>query len=378
MELAPRGSDTPVTAENRLAYIHRVADYRLNRQIRAPAAAFLRSAISFRPVGEGGQEGTATGGRRGGLAWGSARAAKPIPTSRPCRRRGLQTLIKPEWVRMFNEEELQVGDWGEATAGAGRAGCAASVHAAHLQQPCRPCLSHLLSLSSPTPTHPPTRRPSRPAAMQMLISGGQQGLDLADMRAHVQYAGGYHQEHPVIAALWEALASFTPAQQVRLVCGSVPGAMRSCTRLLCSRKGGCGRGKRAPLRRHTQGRAVHAHYPAGGPDWGTGGCGSGACVPTPVQAAFLRFITSCPRPPLLGFKYLEPPLGIQVGMQTSRRGILHPFVPRRKAADKLAVRCRVLTCTNSLRPQPPSSLTRWLAACWTSARQTGCPPPPPA
>ena len=32
----------------------------------------------------------------------------------------------------------------------------------------------------------------------MLISGGQQGLDVADMRAHTQYSGGYHEEHPVI------------------------------------------------------------------------------------------------------------------------------------------------------------------------------------
>lgn len=27
----------------------------------------------------------------------------------------------------------------------------------------------------------------------MLISGGQQGLDIEDMRAHVQYSGGYHE-----------------------------------------------------------------------------------------------------------------------------------------------------------------------------------------
>ncbi|PRW45057.1 E3 ubiquitin- ligase UPL6 [Chlorella sorokiniana] len=138
VELAPRGHDTPVTADNRLAYIHRVADYRLNRQIREPAAAFLR---------------------------------------------GLHDLIKPEWVRMFNEEELQ-----------------------------------------------------------MLISGGQQGLDIADMRAHVQYSGGYHEEHPVILEFWRALATFSPQE----------------------------------------------------------------------QADFLRFVTSCPRPPLLGFRYLEPPLAIQL------------------------------------------------------------------
>lgn len=32
-----------------------------------------------------------------------------------------------------------------------------------------------------------------PTAPQMLISGGQQGLDIEDMRAHVQYSGGYHE-----------------------------------------------------------------------------------------------------------------------------------------------------------------------------------------
>lgn len=30
------------------------------------------------------------------------------------------------------------------------------------------------------------------------------------------------------------------------------------------------------------------------------------------KAALLRFVTSCPRPPLLGFKYLEPQLCIQM------------------------------------------------------------------
>jgi ubiquitin-protein ligase E3 C len=63
VDLAPNGHEVAVTSDNRLAYIHRVADYRLNRQIREPAAAFLR---------------------------------------------GLHELIQPEWVRMFNEEELQV------------------------------------------------------------------------------------------------------------------------------------------------------------------------------------------------------------------------------------------------------------------------------
>ena len=92
---------------------------------------------------------------------------------------------------------------------------------------------------SPSPA-PPFSSPPLP---QMLISGGQQGLDIADMAAHVQYSGGYHAEHPVIQEFWKALATFSPRE----------------------------------------------------------------------QADFLRFVTSCPRPPLLGFKYVEPPLAIQVG-----------------------------------------------------------------
>ena len=43
------------------------------------------------------------------------------------------------------------------------------------------------------------------AVPQALIGGGDhQGLDLVDMRAHVNYAGGYTQEHPVIERFWEA------------------------------------------------------------------------------------------------------------------------------------------------------------------------------
>ena len=34
-------------------------------------------------------------------------------------------------------------------------------------------------------------------------SGSDEGLDLSDMRANVNYAGGYHEDHPVILKLWE-------------------------------------------------------------------------------------------------------------------------------------------------------------------------------
>ena len=35
------------------------------------------------------------------------------------------------------------------------------------------------------------------------------------------------------------------------------------------------------------------------------------------QKAFLRFVTACSRPPLLGFKYLDPALCIQVSTAAS-------------------------------------------------------------
>jgi hypothetical protein len=59
----PGGRDIPVTNENRVEYIHRIAHYRLNTQIRRQCAAFLR---------------------------------------------GFSALIKPEWLRMFNQHELHL------------------------------------------------------------------------------------------------------------------------------------------------------------------------------------------------------------------------------------------------------------------------------
>lgn len=138
-ELVAGGAARPVTAGNRSEYIMRVANFRLNAQIRATSAAF---------------------------------------------RAGLEAVVERDWLRMFHESELQVLIGGEGGA----------------------------------------------------------GLDLADLRAHVNYAGGYHEEHPVIQELWRALGGFTPEQ----------------------------------------------------------------------QAGFLRFVTACSRPPLLGFRYLEPQLCVQM------------------------------------------------------------------
>lgn len=37
----------------------------------------------------------------------------------------------------------------------------------------------------------------------MLISGAGAGVDVDDMRANVQYAGGYHEEHPIVLDFWK-------------------------------------------------------------------------------------------------------------------------------------------------------------------------------
>ena len=39
--------------------------------------------------------------------------------------------------------------------------------------------------------------------MQMLISGAGAGVDTQDMRTNVQYAGSYHEEHPIIIEFWK-------------------------------------------------------------------------------------------------------------------------------------------------------------------------------
>ncbi|CAG9464760.1 unnamed protein product [Pedinophyceae sp. YPF-701] len=79
-----------------------------------------------------------------------------------------------------------------------------------------------------------------PEEIQTLIGGSLEAIDLADMRAHVEYHSGYANGHPVIERFWRVVAAMTPQD----------------------------------------------------------------------QAALLRFVTSCSRPPLLGFSQLEPKIGI--------------------------------------------------------------------
>jgi hypothetical protein len=89
------------------------------------------------------------------------------------------------------------------------------------------------------------------------------------------------------------------------------------------------------------------------------------------QADFLRFVTSCARPPLLGFQYLSPPLAIQVHWHCVQPECM--CVCTEQAQFTLLVENPV----NSPARWPPMSCS-WQAACWMSAPPTGCPLPPRA
>lgn len=104
VELDQGGKDIPVTSSNVIRYVWLVANHHLNRQIQQQSRAFLR---------------------------------------------GLQDVVPSSFLKMFNEQELQ-----------------------------------------------------------MLISGSEEGMDLEDLRQHATYSGGYSEGHPVIRGLWEVLQSF--------------------------------------------------------------------------------------------------------------------------------------------------------------------------
>ncbi|XP_054987111.1 ubiquitin-protein ligase E3C isoform X1 [Sorex araneus] len=113
VELKAGGKDIPVTSANRIAYIHLVADYRLNRQIRPHCLAF---------------------------------------------RQGLANVVNLEWLRMFDQQEIQV-----------------------------------------------------------LISGAQVPISLEDLKSFTNYSGGYSAEHPVIQGFWRVVESFTDGEKRKLL-----------------------------------------------------------------------------------------------------------------------------------------------------------------
>ncbi|XP_063401065.1 ubiquitin-protein ligase E3C-like [Mytilus trossulus] len=143
-ELKPGGRDIAVNNSNKIEYIHLMADYKINKQIRQHCTAF---------------------------------------------RQGMADLINLEWLRMFDHQELQV-----------------------------------------------------------LISGALVPVDIADLKHHTNYSGGYTSDHRIIKWFWEAVESFTDHQKRQL----------------------------------------------------------------------LKFVTSCSRPPLLGFKDLYPAFCVHHGGSEER------------------------------------------------------------
>ncbi|XP_046953356.1 ubiquitin-protein ligase E3C isoform X2 [Lynx rufus] len=113
VELKFGGKDIPVTSANRIAYIHLVADYRLNRQIRPHCLAF---------------------------------------------RQGLANVLNLEWLRMFDQQEIQV-----------------------------------------------------------LISGAQVPISLEDLKSFTNYSGGYSADHPVIKVFWRVVEGFTDEEKRKLL-----------------------------------------------------------------------------------------------------------------------------------------------------------------
>jgi ubiquitin-protein ligase E3 C len=56
-----------------------------------------------------------------------------------------------------------------------------------------------------------------PRELQLLISGDKRAIDVADMRRHVSYAGGYADSQPYIEAFWAVVSAMTPTEQGELL-----------------------------------------------------------------------------------------------------------------------------------------------------------------
>jgi ubiquitin-protein ligase E3 C len=112
VDLIPNGSNTPVTNQNRIQYIYAVAHYRLNVQIAKQCRAFFR---------------------------------------------GLSTIIDIKWLRMFNQQELQI-----------------------------------------------------------VLGGASVPIDLADLRAHTVLAG-FMEHDAAVKNFWRVLQSFDNSMRMKFV-----------------------------------------------------------------------------------------------------------------------------------------------------------------
>lgn len=113
IDLKPNGSNVPVTQDNKLEYILRVSHYRLTKQIKEQSSAFFE---------------------------------------------GLSDMIDPKWLRMFNQQELQV-----------------------------------------------------------LLGGVNTPVDINDLRQNTNYGGLYDDQEPTIVAFWKVVEGFDTEQRQALL-----------------------------------------------------------------------------------------------------------------------------------------------------------------
>ena len=105
--------------------------------------------------------------------------------------------------------------------------------------------------------------------LQMLVSGVDSPIDLADLRRHLRYGGAYHDTHPVVARFWRVLETVAEADRTALVKVRRAACVSFCFVFFSLRF---------------------------------------FFTPAPWRADRARqFVTSCPRPPLMGFANLHPP-----------------------------------------------------------------------
>ncbi|KAJ3020074.1 hypothetical protein HKX48_001380 [Thoreauomyces humboldtii] len=113
IDLIPNGASVAVTKENRIQYIYLMANYKLNTQIQRQCQAFFS---------------------------------------------GLSDLIDPEWIRIFNQQELQ-----------------------------------------------------------MVLGGVASPLDLIDLKKHTTYSGGFDSDHPTIIDFWSVVEELADDEKSSLI-----------------------------------------------------------------------------------------------------------------------------------------------------------------
>ena len=66
---------------------------------------------------------------------------------------------------------------------------------------------------APSPLPDPNPNPRLPFFLQRLIGGDDADVDVADLRRHVKYCGGYNDLSPTVRDLWAVLSEASPQER---------------------------------------------------------------------------------------------------------------------------------------------------------------------